>query len=120
MEFLELFRDAPDAVALPAGEPIFRAGDAGDRMFVVLEGEVYLVVDDRVVEVAGPGAVIGEMGLIERKPRTGDAFTKSDCKIVPIDGARFEGLVRQTPAFALHVMRVLSERLRRTTQRLDH
>jgi len=119
MDIRDLFRDATDVIALPAGEPLFRKGDPGDRMFVVLEGEAYLVVDDRVVEIAGPGSVIGEMGLIENQPRGGDAFTRTPCRLAPVDAARFEALVRQMPEFAMHLLRLLSERLRRTTQRLD-
>lgn len=50
--------------------------------------------------------------------RVGTAVARTDAKVVPVDEHRFLFLVQQTPNFALHVMRVLSDRLRRMDQRL--
>lgn len=116
MNLIDHFRNAAGANIIEAGEVIFTKGDSADCMYVVLEGEVYLVVDDEVMEVAGPGDIFGEMGVIESQPRGGGAYTKTACKLLPIDGPRFHQLIQQTPAFAVHVMQVLSRRLRHTTQ----
>ena len=115
MEALTLFRHAADAIDRKAGEVIFTAGDPGDRMYVVIEGEVDVLFEGRVIETTGPGGILGEMALIDRSPRSATAVAKTDCKLAPIDEKRFEFLVGQTPFFALHVMRVMCERLRRWT-----
>jgi CRP-like cAMP-binding protein len=63
---LELFRNETDVEQFAAGETIFREGDRGDDMFVVLEGTVELSAHGQRVEVLGPGSVMGEMALIDR------------------------------------------------------
>jgi CRP/FNR family cyclic AMP-dependent transcriptional regulator len=81
-------------------------------MYVVKEGEVEVLVRDRVVETIGPRGILGEMALIDRNPRSASALAKTDCQLVPIDEARFTYLVQQTPYFAIEVMRVMARRLR--------
>jgi CRP/FNR family transcriptional regulator, cyclic AMP receptor protein len=82
-------------------------------MYVVQEGDVDIVLADRVSDSSGPGGIIGEMALISDKPRSATAVAKTDCKLVPIDEKRFTFLVQQTPYFAIQVMRVIAARLRR-------
>ena len=51
-------------------------------------------------------------------PRVATAAAKTGCKIAAIDEAQFKNLIQQMPEFALQLMRVLAERLRRMDQRL--
>lgn len=107
-----LVRFAGEQRAFAAGDVIFTAGTPGDVMYVVKEGEVNVLVRDRVVETIGPGGILGEMALIDRGPRSASAVAKTDCQLVPIDEARFKYMVQQTPYFAIEVMRVMARRLR--------
>ena len=113
MTTLNLFRNVTDAVSYTAGQTIFEAGAPGDVMYVVQEGDVDIVLAGRVIDTCGPGGIIGEMALINDKPRSASAVAKGDCKLVPIDEQRFTFLVQQTPYFAIQVMSVIAERLRR-------
>jgi CRP/FNR family transcriptional regulator, cyclic AMP receptor protein len=113
MDLRGLFADSDNVQAFQATTTIFAEGAPGDVMYVVLEGEVELRVRSDVLEVAGPGAIIGEMALIDAKPRSATAQAKSDCRLAPVDERRFLFLVHEHPLFALHVMRVLTDRLRR-------
>ena len=108
-----LFEHASDAKPVAAGTTIFSAGDERDHMYAVVEGKVDIVVNGRVVETVESGGIFGEMALIEKEPRTATAVARSDAKVVAVDERRFLFLIQQTPNFALHVMRVLSDRLRR-------
>ena len=108
-----LFVDASNVQEFQASSTIFVEGAPGDVMYVVLEGEVELLVRSQVLEVAGPGDIVGEMALIDAKPRSATARAKSDCRLAPVDERRFLFLVHEHPFFALHVMRVLTDRLRR-------
>jgi CRP-like cAMP-binding protein len=81
-------------------------------MYVVLEGEVDILIHGKIVNTVGPGGLFGEMALIDTRPRSATAVTRSDCKLVAISAKRFAFLVQQTPNFALHVMRVMAGRLR--------
>jgi len=113
MPSLHLFRNAPEVIAVAAGGYIFRIGEAAKVMYLVIEGEVDLMLGDTVVETAGEGAFIGEMALIDDEPRSASARARSDCRVFPIDEARFQSLVQETPFFALQVMKALARRLRK-------
>jgi CRP/FNR family cyclic AMP-dependent transcriptional regulator len=107
-----LVRFAGDHESFFAGQEIFAEGQPGDLMYVVKEGEVDVIVHGKVVETVGSGGIFGEMALIDRIPRSATAVAKTDCQLVPINEARFQFLVQQTPYFAIEVMRVLAHRLR--------
>src|SRR3989304_9215710 len=110
MPSLHLFRNAPEVIAVAAGGYIFRIGEAAKVMYLVIEGEVDLMLGDTVVETAGEGAFIGEMALIDDEPRSASARARSDCRVFPIDEARFQSLVQETPFFALQVMKDMAPR----------
>jgi CRP/FNR family transcriptional regulator, cyclic AMP receptor protein len=108
----ELFRQESNTVQLAPGGFLFREGEKGDKMYVLLEGEIDIFLDDFVLETAGPGALLGEMALIDDTPRTANAVAKTSSKLAQIDRRRFHFLVQQTPHFATHVMKILANRLR--------
>jgi CRP/FNR family cyclic AMP-dependent transcriptional regulator len=102
-----------------AGETIFREFDMGAEMYVVLEGNVELSIDGKVIEVLGPGEPFGEMSLIDQAPRVATAVAKSRCKLAVIPENRFLFMVAQQPSFALQIMKVMADRLRRMNARLE-
>jgi CRP/FNR family cyclic AMP-dependent transcriptional regulator len=112
---INIFKNAETSERFAAGDVIFTAGDPGDRFYVVREGTVTLSADGRKLEDVGPGGIFGELGVLERAPRSATATAATDCDLVPLDERRFVFHVSQTPFFALTVMRVLADRLRRET-----
>jgi CRP-like cAMP-binding protein len=86
-------------------------------MYVVLAGELELQRGGQAFETLTAGAIVGEMAMIDKAPRSATAIATTSCKLVPLDEKRFEFMVAQTPFFAVHVMRVMVDRLRRTTER---
>jgi CRP-like cAMP-binding protein len=109
---LQLFRHAQSVVRYTAGEAIFRAGDPGDVMYVVLEGEVEIRHGARLLATIGTDEILGELALIDQGPRTASALARTDCALYPVTPGHFEFMVQQTPYFARTVMRVLVERQR--------
>lgn len=114
MNLAELFRHETDLQTLSAGQTLFREGEPGELMYVLMSGTAEIIVNGRVVETAEAGAIIGEMGMIDEGARSATVVAKSECQFLPIDRKRFNFLIQQTPHFALHVMRVIADRLRRT------
>jgi CRP/FNR family transcriptional regulator, cyclic AMP receptor protein len=108
----ELFRQETDALKVAPGDVLFREGDRGDKLYVLLEGEMEILLGDFVLETAKSGTLIGEMALIDDSPRTATARAKTPCRLAEIDRRRFHFLVQQTPHFATHVMKTLADRLR--------
>lgn len=105
--------DQQDAEAFAAGQVIFETGTVGEVMYAVQQGEVDIWRDGKLLETVNPGSIFGEMALIDSKPRSATAIAKTSCKLVAVDKKRFNFLVQQNPFFALNVMQVLTNRLRR-------
>lgn len=118
MDLLSLFKDADDAQTVDDGTVIFDEETPGDVMYVILSGEVDIFASGVLVETLCAGDLVGEMALIDSKPRSASALTRGDCRIAPVGEERFLQMVQETPEFSLHVMRTLAERLRRTTAKM--
>jgi CRP-like cAMP-binding protein len=118
VDLLTLFERSKDTKTYPAGSVIFTEGDEGDFAYVVMEGEVELQVKGQIVHVVDAGDIFGEMALLKQEPRVATATAKTDCSVVYLDQNRFMFMVQQVPFFAVHVMRVLADRLRTMDNRL--
>jgi len=100
------------------GEVIFSEGDKGNNMYVVRAGEVDIEQNGKVLETLGRGDIFGEMALIDGSPRAATARAKTNCDVAAISEKSFLFLVDEVPEFALHVMRTLTDRLRRLDRRM--
>lgn len=119
MASIEMFRcDAARAERYPAGRTVFAEGEPGETMYVVIEGEVELRVKGQTVECLGPGGMLGEMSLVDAAPRSATAVAGTEAKLVPVDRRRFASMIRTRPSFAIEIMRVMADRLRRMDARL--
>lgn len=114
LDVVKLFHLHSDVAELAAGETIFEQDTPGDVMYVVLDGTVELSIDGKAFETAGPGDIVGEMALIDVPVRSATAVARTVCRLAVVDEPRFLFMVREHPYFALHVMSVLAERVRRT------
>jgi CRP/FNR family transcriptional regulator, cyclic AMP receptor protein len=117
-DLVAMFRDEPGTVHLEAGEVLFTNGDPSACMYVVRSGTLTIRSGRVVYEDVGPGGIVGEMGIVEAQtPRSAMVYARTRAELVAIDEERFLSLVAATPGFALAVMRVLSQRLRRMDDR---
>ena len=111
--FMPLFRNVKNAVKFPAGATIFNEGDMGDVAYVVLEGELEVLLHGVHLDYAGQGSIVGEMALIDNLPRSGTVTAKTDVILAPIMQKEFTFMIQETPYFALHVMHIMANRLRK-------
>ena len=118
MDVIAHFKRARNVVSVPAGLVLFREGEPGTEMYVLLEGLAEVSIGGEVVEVAKPGALLGEMALVSSSVRSATVVTRTGCRLISIDSSRFDVLVRESPEFARHVMTVMADRLRRMNERL--
>ncbi len=111
-----------------AGEALAREGDPGDRMWLLAKGSVSvrLDVDDhrgsRRIASLGRGTVVGEMALIEGKPRSASIVADEHVACYELRSEDFDMLLREKPVIATGIMRntarELARRLRRTSEDL--
>ncbi|MGB7769816.1 MAG: cyclic nucleotide-binding domain-containing protein [Verrucomicrobiia bacterium] len=108
----DLFSQQDDMVRLAHGDVLFKEGERGDAMFVLLEGTMDILIGDKVVENSQRGAIIGELALIDQSPRGATAIARGPARLAKVDQRRFHFLIQQNPFFATHVMKELADRLR--------
>lgn len=110
---INMFKGSDKTESFAAGATIFSEGDSPDgMMYVVVDGEVDIFANGKHIDTVGPGASLGEIGLVDNGPRTATAVAKVPCRLEPINARRFELLVQQTPYFALEIMKTLVQRIR--------
>lgn len=116
MDTQDIFNRTEEHQAFVAGQAIFREGEPGEVLYIVVEGQVEVLLEHQKLETLGPGDILGEMALIEDRPRSATAIARTDCLLTPITRQHFLTLIQRTPLFAIRVMRVLAHRLRCTNQ----
>lgn len=117
MDLLESFKGSTDVINFTAGTMIFEEESEGGHMYVVIKGEVTVTLNGKLLAVARPGEIVGEMALITSDIRSASAIAKTDCTLAVIDQSSFESLIRHMPDFSKHVMNVLVERIRNAYER---
>ncbi len=113
LDLTRLFGRDKNTFEVAAGETIFQEGDQSSLMYVVLDGQIDIIIGEKIVETVDPGGIFGEMALIGPAPRSGSAVARFDARLVPVDNRNFQLVIQQTPYFAIQVMGVLADRLRR-------
>ena len=104
------------ARSFKAGEVVFREGEPAHELFVIKSGKVEIRTGNRLLDTLDDHSIFGEMALIDASPRSATAVAATDVTLVPISEKQFLFMVRQTPFFALNVMRTLAQRLRQMNQ----
>ena len=111
---VEIFQTNPEPQRFSAGDMIFRAGDAENTMYGIVEGEIEISVNGKVLEIIRQGDIFGEGALVHAdSKRASTAIAKTDCKLAVMDRRNFLFAVQQTPMFAIEIMRSYSDRIRR-------
>ncbi len=118
MNLMALFSNETNLKTIAAGQALFREGEPGYLMYVLMEGTAEIRVNGKVVEYAGAGTIVGEMGMVDEGIRSATVTAKSECKFFPVDRRLFDHHVLHTPGFAQHVMQVIADRLRRADARM--
>lgn len=105
------------------GEVIFREGDASDQAYLLLEGRVEIVKGSAHgafrLALLGPGDVLGEMGLLEERPRSATAVVVEDVVADAVNAGEFAVMLTSDPAASITILQVLFERLRAVNTRLS-
>lgn len=112
-EDLALLDTATERLTVADGTAILREGEPGDAMFVLLEGELVITVQGKVIDHLLPGMVLGEMAMVDDRPRSATATSVGSATVVRIDRGQFLRLVQDSPQFAVRVMNIMSVRTRR-------
>ena len=98
-----------------AGEVLFMEGDTGEEMYVIQSGSVQVSKrigdEERALAVLGRGDFLGEMAILNGKPRTASAIVLEDTKCLVIDGKTLETMISKSPEIAMRLVKKLAARL---------
>jgi MFS transporter/cyclic nucleotide-binding protein len=100
---------APETAA--AGTEVVRQGDAGDRVYIVVSGDLAVEVDGRAGGHLGPGDVLGEIALLRDVPRTATVRAASDAELLTLGRDEFLAAVTGHPGSAAEADLVVATRL---------
>jgi CRP-like cAMP-binding protein len=87
-------------------------GDIGHEAFVVVDGSASVTRDGNEVVELGPGAVFGEMALIDRRPRNASVTATTPMRVLVIGKREFSGLLDEAADFRNSIMSALAARVR--------
>ncbi len=129
LKSVPLFADLPEAdlkrlceeveeVTLSSGQELFAEGSPGDRAYVVTKGELEVVKASTgrevLLNVLGPGEVVGEMALLEHKPRMASVRARTDSVLLAISQEQLDRLVNTSLSAARAMFYTVLARLRTT------
>lgn len=106
-----------------AGVVLFEEGQPGDYMYVVQSGEVEIRRQvgetERVLAVLVAGDFLGEMAILNARPRSATAVVRSNARLLVIEGKTFEAMLRARPEIALRIIKALALRLENANQQVE-
>jgi CRP-like cAMP-binding protein len=109
------------------GDKIFRHGEPGEKLYLILEGKVRISreipgMGEEALAVLGPGQIFGEMALLDESPRSADANVHDKCRVLAVPRDGFDDLLYLNKELAYEVLwsivRMLLRRLRETNDKL--
>ncbi|MGA3145448.1 MAG: cyclic nucleotide-binding domain-containing protein [Verrucomicrobiota bacterium] len=120
IEFMELH-------PVPQWMAVVKQGDAGDGMYLILQGELRarVMVGDKetILATFGPGDFFGDMSLFDQGPRSADVIANVDSTVLKISDVAFDRLTREAPALATPFLqataRTLAARIRADNKRFE-
>ncbi len=109
---------------LKLGEVLFLKGDEGDALYMVLSGRVRISTTGPggravILNIIEPGDIFGEVALLDGMPRTADAIAIVRTELIVIARRDFTPLLEQEPSLTLHLLKLICERLRRTSEQVE-
>lgn len=97
-------------ISVPPQRVIFKEGGSAMLMYVILEGTVLACLGNKVVNRCGPGDVIGEIALVDQKPRTASVVAETHGSLLAINRQILLDLIQSVPGFGIALLRVLASR----------
>ncbi len=109
---LQAIARAGDEIKMTAGTVIVDQGQTGREAFIVLSGTVTVRRSGRKITELGPGAVVGELSLLDHGPRTATVICDTDCELLVVDQRHFRSTIEAMPAIGFKLLGALAGHIR--------
>lgn len=117
-EELEKVRALAEDVTAAAGAVLIEQGDVGQEAFVLCSGQAGVFVNGNRVATIGPGSAVGEMALLDKRPRSATVRAVTDLELLSFQAKDFQGLLESMPKAAGRIIAQLNDKLREQNQQL--
>jgi len=109
-------------LGLPGGRELFREGDPGDALFVVVAGRLGVVTADAeghqtIINQIAAGETVGEMALVSGEPRSATIIAMRDTELLRLEKPAFERLINDNPGVLRFITKLLVRRLHQMSHR---
>jgi hypothetical protein len=99
-----------------------REGDPGNTLFMIVSGQVDVIVtanqNENIIASRGPGEFVGEMAILESMPRSATLRARDEVRVLVIEGEAFNSIMLDRPEVAISVLRHMSSRVRELSDRV--
>jgi CRP/FNR family cyclic AMP-dependent transcriptional regulator len=114
-------RASMDSVKIAKGSILFKEGDEGEHLYVIVDGKLKLGTSsgdgrENLLSILGPGEMFGELSLFDPGPRTSTATAVTDARLLSLSHEKVIPWLKQNPEVSLQLLTRLSQRLRRTNE----
>jgi CRP/FNR family cyclic AMP-dependent transcriptional regulator len=113
---LRLISELATELDKPAGTVLIQEGNPGHEFIIVIEGEIEVRQGERVIGEYGPGSYVGEIALLEHRPRTATVVATTPVRLEVIAQREFAGLLQEFPELSQKVKETAAQRVANTAQ----
>lgn len=124
LSYSDLLQVVPacEPLEVPSNTPLMQEGEQGDAMYVVISGEVRVHRGETEIARLGAGRHVGEMALVDQRPRSASVTTTMDSTVIRLERSAFFDVLRNDPVLAVkllwNIIQTLSATLRASNDEL--
>ena len=118
-ELSEIARNSCE-IEIEEGRNLCEEGEPGREAFVIVDGVVHVTIGGEHVAILGPGSLVGEMALLEGRPRVATVTAITPARVLAFSAKEFNQVMGDVPTTARHVATTLSHRLREAEEPPGH
>ncbi len=97
------------------GRVIMRQGEIGTSMYIIVRGEVEVIIDDKVVARLGEKSIFGELAALDPEPRSAAIKTTQDTLVFKIESSVLYNLISEYIDVAKGIIKILCQRVRQNS-----
>jgi CRP-like cAMP-binding protein len=105
------------AADLTKGTVMTHQGAVGGLAYVIVTGQAEVTRDGKQIARLGPGDVVGELSLIDGKPRSATVTATTDLEVLELDGEDLRTLMKKAPPVVRKLLEALAQRVREVDAR---
>jgi len=111
-------------ITVDSGKILFKEGDAGDKMYIIQDGNIRISKQiggkEHILAVLGKGDFFGEMAIVTQVKRTASATAVGTVRLLAFNREGFVGMIEKNARIALNVIDKLCRRLQHTNNQIQH